>query len=147
VKTKTWRINSPNMKKNLLFGNNRAIHSGYLHYTSLVKVFIKLSPSGSMLTDQCIIPRIFQKKRSNMNLIVREINSLENVLKTFQGSCSQTVFTLTSTVNYGLFPLCSVWWTVLWKQVRVFNHEIRSLCVTPGILHVCARSDANGDSC
>lgn len=126
MKTKTWRIRSPNMKKKLLFDSNRTIHSGYLHDTSLVKVFVKLIPSGSMLTDPCIIPRIFQnqEREGNMNLIVREINSVENVLKIFQGSCSQTRFTSTSTVNYGLFPLCSMWWTVLWKQLRVFNREV-----------------------
>lgn len=139
MKTKTWRISSPNMKTKLLFGNNRTIHSGYLHDTSLVKVFIKVSPSGSM-QNPCIIPRIFQNKEreGNMNLIVKEINSMENILKIFQGSCSRTRFTLTLTVNYGLFPLCSMWWTVLWKQLGVFNHEIIIfICDTKNATSLC----------
>ena len=128
------------LKKKLLFGNNRTIHSGYLHGTSSVKIFIKLSPSGSMLTDPCIIPRIFQnkEKEGNMNLILKEINSLENALKVFHISGSWTRFTLTSTVNYGLFPFYLMWWTVLWKQLRFFNCEIIILiCDTKNAASVC----------
>lgn len=126
VKTETWRVSSPKEEKKLLSGTNRTIHSGYLHGTSSVKAVVKSGPSGSVLTDPCIIPRIFQNKgrEGNMNLIVRERNSLENVLKIFQGSRHQTRFTLTSPVNYGLFPLRSAWWTVQWKQRRAFNREI-----------------------
>lgn len=122
VKTETRRRSSPNMKKKLLFGSNGTIHIGCLHDTSLGKVFIKLSPSGSMLADPRVIPRIFQNKegKGNVSLIVREITPLENVLKIFQGSCSRTRFTLPSAVNYGLFPLCSMWWTLLWEQPKRF---------------------------